>query len=159
MTGPTPETYWVEEGVLLAGKYPGSKLDAEAREKVTALLALGVKTFVDLTESAEVLPYRHLLPDDVRHERIEIVDQTAPSREQIRRALDAIDAGRARGLVYVHCRGGCGRTGVVLGAYFVRHGAAPSDALARVHEVTRVLWNRPCPENRAQMDAVTLWSE
>ena len=39
--------------------------------------------------------------------------------------LDAIDAELAAGgLVYVHCWAGCGRTGVVVGCWLVRHGRA-----------------------------------
>ncbi len=47
--------------------------------------------------------------------------------------LDAIDEEIARGgVVFVHCWAGCGRTGVVVGCWLVRHGSDPHDALARI---------------------------
>src|SRR5438552_2858491 len=111
---PTAESYWITER-LLAGKYPGARLDADAESKLERLLAAGVRTFVDLTEDAELLPYRRLLPPDVVHERIAVPDITCPRADQVRTALDVIERGVGRGVVYVHCRGGCGRTGVIIG--------------------------------------------
>jgi hypothetical protein len=49
MKPPIATSHWVAPA-LLAGTYPGSKDDAEARGKVQALLDAGVRTFVDLTE-------------------------------------------------------------------------------------------------------------
>lgn len=154
---PTSESYWVVEGKVLAGKYPGAKFDAAAGTKIEALVAAGVRTFVDLTENDELLTYAQLLPDGVAHHRVAVVDVTSPSREQVREALDMIDAGLANGVVYVHCRGGCGRTGVIIGAYLVRHGTSPARALERVHDLTRALWDRPCPETREQIAMVETW--
>lgn len=54
--GTDPESYWVAER-LLAGKYPGSLDDMETLAKVRALVNAGVRTFVDLTEENEPLPY------------------------------------------------------------------------------------------------------
>lgn len=156
MTPPTPESYWVTDR-LLAGKYPGSQFDADAAEKVSALLDAGVRTFVDLTEDGELLPYAHLLPADVLHQRVAVPDVTCPRADQIREALDVIEEGVARGIVYVHCRGGCGRTGVLIGCFLVEEGLDPGAALARVHELTRALWDNPCPETRAQVEIVRAW--
>jgi protein-tyrosine phosphatase len=156
MTTPTPESYWVTNR-LLAGKYPGSQFDAGAAEKVSALLDAGVRTFVDLTEDPELLPYAHLLPEDVSHHRVAVPDVTCPRVEQVREALDAIEEGVGRGIVYVHCRGGCGRTGVLIGCYLVEKGLDPDAALARVHALTRTLWHSPCPETRAQVEMVRGW--
>ena len=53
MDAPTPESYWVEPGALLAGKYPGA-LDGRATGVESPLLAAGVTLFVDLTEEFEL---------------------------------------------------------------------------------------------------------
>jgi protein-tyrosine phosphatase len=156
VTTPTPESYWVTPDVL-AGKYPGAKLDGDAVAKVRALLDAGVKTFVDLTEDDELLPYAHLLPDDVTHIRVAVPDVTCPSVHQVRDALQVLHGSRDGGIVYVHCRGGCGRTGVIVGCYLVESGLPPDEALARVHELTRVLWSKPCPETPEQMELVLNW--
>jgi protein-tyrosine phosphatase len=154
---PTPESYWVVEGAVLAGKYPGAKVDADAERKVATLVAAGVTLFVDLTEDGELLPYSHLLPKDVAHHRVAVKDVTSPVFDQLVEVLNLIDEGRRSGVVYVHCRGGCGRTGVVIGAYLVRHGLPPKTALARIHELSRTLWNKPCPETSDQIETVMGW--
>ena len=156
MTTPTPESYWVTDR-LLAGKYPGSQFDEDAAEKVSALLDAGVRTFVDLTEDGELLSYAHLLPVDVSHHRVAVPDVTCPRADQVREVLDVIEQGAARGVVYLHCRGGCGRTGVVLGCYLVEEGVDPDEALARVHALTRSLWDWRCPETDAQVEMVRRW--
>jgi protein-tyrosine phosphatase len=146
---PTPDSYWVTPR-LLAGKYPALRL--------AALLDAGVSTFVDLTADGEREPYALELPAGVRHHRIAVRDFTCPEDHQVRQALDLISDAASRGsVVYVHCRGGCGRTGVVVGCYLVEQGLEGSAALERVHALTQVLWETPCPESAAQRDRVSTW--
>jgi len=118
------------------------------------LVDLGVTLFLDLTQPNELVPYESLVPDSARHVRMPVRDFTAPSEEQIVAALDLVDAELAAGgLVYVHCWAGCGRTGVVIGCWLVRHGADPSDALRLIAE-TRGLG---CPQTLEQRHAVLDW--
>jgi hypothetical protein len=55
---PTAESYWVVEAKVLAGKYPGAKFDAAAAAKIGSLVEAGVRAFLDLTESDELVPDR-----------------------------------------------------------------------------------------------------
>src|SRR5437660_7399254 len=153
---PTAESYWVTPTVL-AGKYPGSLVTAESERKVRALIEAGVRTFIDLTGADECPPYCQLLVPGTVHVRIPVVDVTCPSAEQVRAAIDAIGDGERRGIVYLHCRGGCGRTGVVLGCYFVTRGATPPEALQLVHRLTRALSSSPCPETPDQVETINCW--
>jgi protein-tyrosine phosphatase len=155
----TAGSFWVVEGRVLAGKYPGARFDGDTGSTLEALLQAGVRTFVDLTKAGELLPYTHALPEGVAHTRVAIKDMSCPEQAQVREALDRIDAGLDRGVVYVHCRGGCGRTGVIVGCYLVRLGEAPPRALQRVDELTRVLGEHPCPETREQRALVETWAE
>ena len=158
MEAPTKRSYWVDTRVL-AGKYPGDKLDQGARAKVRSLLDAGVRTFVDLTEENELLPYARFLPDGVTHHRVAVRDVTCPSADQVRDALDQIEEGAERGIVYVHCRGGCGRTGVVIGCYLVEQGLDPEEALGRVKELTGTIFMHRCPETPEQIDMVRRWMD
>jgi len=53
--GPIPDSYWLIEGQLLAGEYPGAPRDDEARRKLEAILRAGVRSFIDLTEMNDPL--------------------------------------------------------------------------------------------------------
>ena len=137
----------IEEGRLIAGRHPCAWGPETAPEEVNSLLAAGVTLFLDLTQDGELEPYAQLVPPPARHVRIPIRDFSVPSLEQLESALDEIDGQLAAGgLVYVHCWAGCGRTGVVVGSWLVRHGWTPADALARIAE-TRGLG---CPQTLEQ---------
>jgi protein-tyrosine phosphatase len=129
---------WIEQGWLVAGRHPCAWSPAEAKQEVDVLLGLGVTLFLDLTEPGELAPYDRFVPSGARHARVPVRDFAVPSEEQIVVALDLIDSElEADGVVYVHCWAGCGRTGVVVGCWLVRHGADPAGALERIVE-TRV---------------------
>jgi protein-tyrosine phosphatase len=86
----------------------------------------GVDFVVDLTEEGELPPY----PCEVERRRTPIPDFGVPTEQEMRRILDTIDDALAEGrTVFVHCRGGIGRTGTVIGCYLRRHGASVEEAL------------------------------
>jgi protein-tyrosine phosphatase len=111
----------IEPGRLIAGRHPCAWGPENAPAEVRDLLAAGVTLFLDLTHEHELDPYDHLVPPPARYVRISIRDFSVPTQETLEAALDEIDAELcARGLVYVHCWAGCGRTGVVVGSWLVR---------------------------------------
>ena len=144
----------IEPGRLIAGRHPCAWGPENASAEVRDLLAAGVTLFVDLTQERELDPYDQLVPPPARHVRIPIRDFSVPSEQTLETALDEIDGELAHGgLVYVHCWAGCGRTGVVVGSWLVRHGADPNDALRRIAE-TRGLG---CPQTLEQRLVVLAW--
>ena len=66
---PLAESYWVIEGQLLAGRYPGGKTPKEAEKRVLSLLNAGFDAFLDLTEAGELPPYDIYLPGSVQYVR------------------------------------------------------------------------------------------
>ena len=98
---------------------------------VRAYLDAGVDFFVDLTRPGEMRPYDDLLRGESRRTRQarpstgDCLSRTwaCPARQAMVTILDTIDQAVADGrTVYVHCWGGVGRTGTVVGCYLVRHG-------------------------------------
>lgn len=143
-------------GKLIAGRHPCAWGPENAPAEVHQLEAAGVTLFLDLTHEGELEPYAHLLSTETRHRRMPIRDFSVPSRVQLVETLDAIDAElEAEGTVYVHCWAGCGRTGVVVGSWLVRHGTAPHDALARIAAVRGL----GCPQTLEQRLLVLGWQQ
>jgi predicted protein tyrosine phosphatase len=155
------DCYWVEEGRLLAGEYPGVVDEEEARQRIVGLEELGVTLFVDLTEPSESDPYEAFLADGVRAIRKPISDFTAPSPEEMRAILDLIEEDLAAGsVIYLHCLGGVGRTGTVVGCHLVRHGTPPQralEALARLRSRARSA-DSCSPENDEQRALIESWA-
>jgi protein-tyrosine phosphatase len=152
VTQPIKYSYWVEPNKLLAGEYPRNKDDLSSQEKLSALLRSGVTVFIDLTEENEDLePYSAMI-DGASHHRFPIRDLSIPKSPDATVAiLDAIDRQIERGdLVYVHCWGGVGRTGVIVGCWLARHGLGGEAALVRLRE----LW-RQCPKSVARKSPET----
>lgn len=141
---PLPDSYWVIPGRFAAGEYPGDRHEGEARRKLGKFLAGGVNEFVDLTEEGEygLVPYAPFLPAAARHRRFPIPDMEVPTPEHMSAILDVIDAALAKGGgVYVHCFGGVGRTGTVVGCWLVRWGLPAEQALARL-----AAWRQGTPD-------------
>jgi protein-tyrosine phosphatase len=144
----------IEPGRLIAGRHPCAWGEENAASEVRDLAQAGATLFLDLTQEGELDPYSSLVAPPARHVRMPIRDFSVPTREQLVATLDEIDEELGRGgLVYVHCWAGCGRTGVVVGCWLVRHGADPKDALGRIAE-SRGLG---CPQTLEQRLVVLDW--
>jgi protein-tyrosine phosphatase len=144
----------IEKGRLVAGRHPCAWGLEDATQDVADLVAHGVTLFLDLTQEGELEPYDHLVPAEVRYVRRPIRDFSVPTKDELATTLDVLDSElEAGGLVYVHCWAGCGRTGVVVGSWLVRHGLDPRDALTRVAEARGV----GCPQTLQQRLLVLGW--
>ena len=169
---PHSQSFWIVEGSLLAGNYPSDKDRTVATQKLRKILDAGVTAFVDLTQRREPLrPYEEELEaisSLVPRAHFPIHDVSIPaSPQQMRRILDFIDAEIERGgCVYLHCWGGHGRTGTVVGCWLRRHGRGQQQA---IEELQR-LWQRNekstwggeysvTPQTAAQRAYIQNWTE
>lgn len=173
---PFDRSYWVDPGRLLAGFYPGDINEQKATQKLTALLDAGIRCVVNLMEEDErnysKHPFRQYTDSltmlatgrslEILFKRIPIIDRDIPSVATMQTILDTIDGALAGDLAtYVHCWGGIGRTGMVVGCYLARHGIAMGDAalewiihLRRNNDAT---FRRPSPENERQRNLIRRW--
>ena len=177
-SAPTPlpgDSFWVDEGVLLAGPYPGAIDRAEAAAKLEAFLDVGITTFLDLTEAGEpsptripLKPYDELLSEiatrrgiTVRHVRMPIRDVSIPTAAEMEAILAFIMATiEEQNPIYVHCCGGIGRTGTVVGCLAIETGARPEsvlDDLAALRAGTERGTKRS-PETEEQRQFVRDWA-
>lgn len=166
---PIAGAYWLEEGAILAGEYPGAADEEAARDRLARFLDAGIRTFVNLTEPREPLaPYAGMLRElaversvAVTHLRFAIRDASVPaSPSHMREILSAmrmeVEAGRP---VYVHCWGGIGRTGTVAGCWLVERGLTGRDAIAHLAALRAGTpdGRRPSPETAAQYACILSW--
>lgn len=145
---------WIEPGRLIAGRHPCAASPEDAPAAAQALVSQGVTLFLDLTEDGELEPYDELVRPPARWLRVPVRDFSVPEAAVLTSTLDTIDAElEAGGIVYVHCWAGCGRTGVVVGCWLVRHGVEPQLALTRIADVR----GPGCPQTVEQRLAILEW--
>lgn len=157
---PISDSYRVAEG-FLAGEYPGSSDPDRATRRLRSFAELGVSVYVDLTHPADLLePYDRLIGPNARRLPHPIVDMGTTTIPHMTRILDDIDAALGSGgTVYVHCWGGIGRTGTVVGCWLMRHGLDGGDPIRRIAELRRGVtdWLAASPQTAEQRAMVTAW--
>ena len=169
---PIPNSYWMIPHRLAAGEYPGAVCPTEAAEKLRTLLRAGISYFIDLTEPGELVPYADIVKEEAenlgmhaRYERHPIVDVSVPRYpQQMSNVLDSIDGAMRDGkTVYVHCWGGVGRTGTVIGCWLVRHGRTGQESLSQIavrwKGVEKVYRHPNSPQTEEQRQYVREWAE
>jgi len=160
---PLPNSYWVLPGRLLAGEYPGAPTPELTRERLSRLLGAGVDCFLDLTQPQEITPYEALLPTEVDYLRCPIPDHGIPAEpDEMAEIMQSLRGALREGrVVYLHCRAGIGRTGMVAGCLLAEQGLSGEEALAELNR----LWRQSArserwptvPETDQQFEYVRRW--
>jgi len=159
--------WWVTPGLVLAGEYPTDGFATP--RKLELLIDAGIRTFVDLTTAHDRLhPYGPMLPRLASERGVEVTRASFPIPDVGVIDVDGyttivdfmaaeVEAGRP---VYVHCWGGIGRTGTVIGCWLVRNGRSAPDAVADIAALragTRKA-HRRSPETDEQVRMIDRWA-
>ena len=163
---PIDNSYWIIPGIFLAGEYPRNHDHESSVPKLQALTAADIRVFIDLTTPLDgLLPYRGILQQldpHAEHHTFPVPDMGTPLAEATASdILNEIDSALARGKgVYLHCWGGVGRTGTLVGCWLAQHGLDGDEALKKLGE----LWTRSpksrfreSPETQQQRDYIAAW--
>ena len=169
---PPVSGYWVVPDLLLAGPYPGAADPDEHQKKIQKILDAGIRTFVSLMHENEIdhdgqpfRPYDDLIQQicpAASFVRYPIVDLSVPSVDEMTTILNTIDRSLEENKpVYVHCWGGVGRTGMVVGCWLLRHGFATPEnyleILSTLRRQDRLRGQRMSPETGEQQRFVREW--
>ena len=163
----TFHAWWAIPGEVLAGEYPGTRQASETRDKLHLLVDAGVRTIVDLTdENARMRLYDAEMAAVGAERGVELTRISHPIPDQY--VLDGddgydaivrtIEESLASGVAFVHCWGGVGRTGTVIGCLLIDRGIVDGDGavkhLVGLRRGSRKA-HRASPENEHQVEVLT----
>ena len=160
---PHRNCYWVLPGLVLAGEHPAADRAHPWPERLAALQRLGVCELLDLTEPGEHLPdYCAAVAPGTRLHRVPIADMGVPDTATMSGILGVLDAAiESKRPIYLHCHGGIGRTGTVVGCWLRERGLSGEQALALIARKWQVMAKRDrapeSPETEAQRAFVRDW--
>lgn len=155
---PHKNSYCVIADKVYAGEYAGDL--SNPREKINQICNFGITHFIDLTEDGELKPYVQLLPPDARYLRFPIKDVSVPpSYKRVYQLMGYINSviSNQKNKVYIHCWGGVGRTGTIVGCLYEYLGEDFEAAMTHLRnafmECPKSAY-RHTPETTEQMDFI-----
>lgn len=167
--------YAIIPGALYAGEIPSSINDDELERKIQTLYELGVTHIVNLTEVNETnfkaIPLRQYAQYaeayyeqkgcEITCLRYPIRDLDIPTITQMRTTIEALNSIlKEGGCAYLHCWGGIGRTGTVLGCFLLQNEILDhTTAISYISFLKRNtnIRHRMSPETIEQCDFVRNW--
>jgi hypothetical protein len=170
------DTYCVLPGRFMAGKTPVGPDDQSTVLALNQLADAGIDCIVNLMHEDETSVANRLYgqyDEDLAQlnwtretalitMRFPINDMDVPTFADMHEILDVIDAQLAnRKTVYVHCWGGKGRTGTVVGSWLQRHAKTDnSTVLESIQELRKSMTNASdkSPETEEQRTFVCNWN-
>ena len=158
---PHGNTYWLWAGHVLAGEHPAKEGEEQLSEKLQLFALAGITHFIDLTSPADPVKTYQPLGGAVRINH-PITDFGVPSPLQMQGILQSIQSALSQGgKVYVHCKGGIGRTGTVAATWLTEQGLDDEQALALLLQKWQAMDKRfeepHTPETQAQRACVRTW--
>ena len=167
---PFENSYWVIPGKLLVGATPGIANTEATHSRLRSLKEYGITSIINLTEADEKdhngkLFYNYEVSPaagQLSIYRFPIRDMDIPSPVTMAKILALIDRElNTDRRVYVHCWGGLGRTGTVVGCYLLQrkivNAAYVFDHIRELKSASHFLAKFESPQTAAQREFVEEW--
>ena len=162
---PIRNSYMVMDRVY-AGEYPREYDDKKSVDKIKQFKRFGITHFIDLTEEGELRPYDQMLVSLMQHIRFPIHDVSIPANiESVKDLIGQIQGilnENDRNKVYIHCWGGVGRTGTIVGCLLShQHNydyKETMDALKKAFSDCPKSAYRETPETKEQRDFIARYA-
>ena len=149
---PIRNSYKVDDRIY-AGEYPATANEKLGSRDIDRFIRFGITHFIDLTESGELLPYTQWLHKEQTHIRFAIRDCGVPTTEKTAQLIKKITTilKEKENKIYIHCRGGIGRTGTIAACYYATF-------LKEYHPVIDLLTRQysQCPKSAYRSSPETL---
>lgn len=168
---PFKNSYNVIPNKLIAGEIPASQTEQKSYKKLSGLVNLNIKAVINLMEAEEKnrsgeLFYNYsefLKLYKIETHRFPIRDGSITSIKRMTEILNLIDEYISKNkMVYVHCWGGVGRTGMAVGCYLKRHGIADNNNVLNQIDTLKIntpIASRMSPETIEQQDFILSWNK
>lgn len=130
-------------GILTTSSLPGRngvyEADIEHLRDLQPSYAISLTTLAEMVAAGAEHIGADFQESGTRWEHLPILDYSVPDeafmREWPRVSQTARQALTGKGRVVVHCKGGCGRSGMVALRLMIESGIAPDDALAQLRAI------------------------
>ncbi|MFH1115578.1 MAG: hypothetical protein V1792_16845 [Pseudomonadota bacterium] len=168
---PFAKSFTMIPGRLWGGAYPGDRDPYEMQRKIEGLLKCKVKAIINLMEADEVdheglpfVPYEPLLKGKgVTVLHLPIPDVSVRDADGMDEIMYHLHDCVRRVPTFVHCWGGRGRTGTVVGSFFIDAGILTGEQALHAVHIARSLseepfLHKPAPETMRQRKTVLEWT-
>lgn len=163
-------SYTVIENKLMAGSNPVSLSNAVTYQNLLYLYKNKINVLINLTnksifEKMSFINYTNTIKRfyeehgvDVEIYRLGIKDFSIPKQEYMIEILNTIDKSISNNKkVYVHCMGGLGRTGTVIGCYLISKNITENNNALNYISLLRTGLKGSSPETEKQRKMVENW--
>ncbi len=119
--------WWLEENTV--GGMPKPPV-----EEIPALYEKGLRAVASFLEAEDNI--KEYKENNIESCWIPVVDDEAPTREQAEKFSQFVEDMKAKGLpLAVHCKGGNGRAGTMLAAYYTLNGKSAEEVLTWMRSI------------------------
>ena len=165
---PTSENYWVIKNILMAGSYPLQNTKSNNRIRAS-VLKQKFDVFINLMQKDEkdhdgdyFKDYKSFINYDATIIRMPIKDMDIPTPFQTMKLIKTIDRFiNDNKNIYLHCWGGLGRTGTIVGCYLIEKKLAnKSNVFSKINELkaNSSLAKFNSPQTEEQKEFIINWS-